>query len=160
MRLTHTFDGIGVRFQTRDYQIFHPEVLSDVIPVVIELRDGVLAPPVVQVAARQAQLEALGLDQDQDQPQPPPPHSPLADHVIDDEIPPPPSPPPSHPPQYPPHVYADLPPAAQAVARDFDRRLLRSKRYQIWIIETLMELRAHAGLPPHPLPPSPPPEDQ
>ncbi|MFS7938407.1 hypothetical protein Hanom_Chr05g00439331 [Helianthus anomalus] len=65
MRLTHTFDGIGVRFRTRDYQVCHPKVLPEVIPVVIELRDRVLAPPQVQAAARQAQLEALGLAQAQ-----------------------------------------------------------------------------------------------
>ncbi|MFS8032947.1 hypothetical protein Hanom_Chr17g01563731 [Helianthus anomalus] len=79
----------------------------ELIPVVIEVRDGVLVPPVVQAAVRQAQLEALGLAQ--------PPsslHFPTANHVIDDEIPPPKPPPPAHPPQYPQHVYADLPPAA------------------------------------------------
>ncbi|KAJ0494066.1 hypothetical protein HanIR_Chr12g0593171 [Helianthus annuus] len=61
MRLTHTFDGIGLRFRTRNYQVFQPEVLPEVIPVVIEIRDGVLAPPAVQAVAQQTQLEALGL---------------------------------------------------------------------------------------------------
>ncbi|KAJ0911693.1 hypothetical protein HanRHA438_Chr06g0265971 [Helianthus annuus] len=86
MRLTHMFDRIGLWFRKHDYLLFDPEVLPEVIPVVIELRDGVLAPPTVQAVARQAQLEALGLAQPEDQAKPPPP----ADHVVDDEIPPPP----------------------------------------------------------------------
>ncbi|MFS7992763.1 hypothetical protein Hanom_Chr12g01086151 [Helianthus anomalus] len=61
MPLTHTFDGIGLRFRTRDYQIFQPEVLPEVIPVVIEVRDRVLAPPAVKAATRQTQIEAPGL---------------------------------------------------------------------------------------------------
>ncbi|MFS8016287.1 hypothetical protein Hanom_Chr15g01366771 [Helianthus anomalus] len=138
--------------------------MSEVILVVIELRDVELEPPTILAAPRHAHLQALGLAQPQDRaqnqahpPPLPPSHSPPADHVIDNEIPPP---PPLHPPQYPQHVYTDLPPAAQAVARDFNRRIRRSERYQMWIIETLTELWAHAGLPPHPLPPSPPLEDQ
>ncbi|MFS7900076.1 hypothetical protein Hanom_Chr04g00330381 [Helianthus anomalus] len=47
MRLMHQFDGIGLRFRTCDYQVWEPEMLLEVIPVVIELRDGVLAPPAV-----------------------------------------------------------------------------------------------------------------
>ncbi|KAM0049658.1 hypothetical protein Hdeb2414_s0008g00288461 [Helianthus debilis subsp. tardiflorus] len=31
MRLTHMFDGIGLRFWTRDYQVWQPEVLPEVI---------------------------------------------------------------------------------------------------------------------------------
>ncbi|MFS7919628.1 hypothetical protein Hanom_Chr03g00214931 [Helianthus anomalus] len=154
MRIAHMFDGIGLRFWTREYRVFHLEQLPGMIPVVNEMMEGVLAPPHVQVVAQQAQFEALG------QAQPPPPHSPPADHVIDDDMPPPPPLPPQHPPQYPQHIYANLPAAAQAVARDFDRSLRYFEQYHMWIIETRMELRAHAGLPPHPLPPSPPLEDQ
>ncbi|MFS7992780.1 hypothetical protein Hanom_Chr12g01086351 [Helianthus anomalus] len=69
MPLTHTFDGIGLRFRTRDYQIFQPEVLPEVFLVVIKVRDGVLVPPAVKAVTRQAQLEAPGLVPPHDQAQ-------------------------------------------------------------------------------------------
>ncbi|MFS7957893.1 hypothetical protein Hanom_Chr07g00671781 [Helianthus anomalus] len=62
------------------------------------------------------------------------PGSPLADHVVDEEIPPLSPLSHLHPLQYPHHVIADLPPDAQAVARDFDRRLRRADARQTWII--------------------------
>ncbi|MFS7951714.1 hypothetical protein Hanom_Chr07g00598371 [Helianthus anomalus] len=52
MRLMHMFEGIGLQFRTRAYQVFQPEVLLEVIPVAIDLRDRVLAPPAVQAVAR------------------------------------------------------------------------------------------------------------
>ena len=69
MKITCVF-YIGLRFRGVDRQNFHVEEFPKVITVVIQLRDGVLAPPYVQEAARQAQLQALGLDQPQAQAQP------------------------------------------------------------------------------------------
>ena len=76
-----------------------------------------------------------------------------------EEIPVPPVQPAPEPPQYPQHVYADLPPAAREVARDFDRRLRHQGARIDWIVQTLVDLRELAALPPLPLPPSPPHED-
>ncbi|KAF5814804.1 hypothetical protein HanXRQr2_Chr03g0115241 [Helianthus annuus] len=154
MQITRTFD-VGLRFRGADGLIWQPEVLPEVIPVVIEVRPGVLAPPDVQQAARQAQLQALGIDQPQAQPIF---EDPAQEEQVE-EIPIPPVQPAPEPPQYPQHVYADLPLAAREVARDFDRRLRRQGARINWIVETLVALRELAGLPPLPLPPSPPHED-
>ncbi|KAJ0565229.1 hypothetical protein HanIR_Chr06g0260291 [Helianthus annuus] len=155
-----TFD-VGLRFRGADGLIWQPKVLPEVIPVVIELRPGVLAAPDVQQAARQAQLQALGIDQPQPQPQAQPQpilEDPAQEEQVE-EIPVPPVQPAPEPPQYPQHVYADLPLAAREVARDFDLRLRRQGARIDWIVETLVPLREVAGLPPLPLPPSPPHED-
>ncbi|KAL9999992.1 hypothetical protein Hdeb2414_s0451g00896671 [Helianthus debilis subsp. tardiflorus] len=169
MQITRTFD-VGLRFRGADGLIFHPEPLPEVIPVVIELRPGILAPADVQQAARRAQRQALGIDEPEDQPegqaqaQAQPQAQPQAqddpaqeDRVEEVHIPP--VEPAPEPPQYPQHVYADLPPVAREVARDFDRRLRRQGARIDWIVQTLVELRELAALPPLPLPPSPPHED-
>ncbi|KAJ0575400.1 hypothetical protein HanIR_Chr05g0212311 [Helianthus annuus] len=164
MQITRTFD-VGLSFRGADGLVWQPEVLPEVIPVVIEVRPGVLAPPDVQRAARQAQLHALGIDQPEAQPEAQPQAQ--AQPIFEDpaqeerveEIPVPPVQPAPEPPQYPQHVYADLPPAAREVARDFDRRLRRQGACIDWIVQTLVDLRELAALPPLPLPPSPPHED-
>ncbi|KAJ0495393.1 hypothetical protein HanIR_Chr12g0608291 [Helianthus annuus] len=162
MQITRTFD-VGLRFRGANGLIWQPEV----IPVVIEVRPGLLAPPDVQQAARQAQLQALGIEQPENQAQPqaqaqaqPQPmfEDPAQEEHVE-QIPVPPVQPAPEPPQYPQHVYADLPPAAREVARDFDRRLRHQGARIDWIVQTLVDLRELAGLPPLPLPPSPPHED-
>ena len=123
MRVARRFDGIGLRFRTPQHELFVPVPLppADQIPVYQELRPGVPMPG---------------------QPVPPPqPDAPV----------PPPPPQDQQPPQYPQHVYDVLPPAAQAIARDFDRRLRRLERYQRWSYRVQDALRVHAGLPEVPL---------
>ncbi|KAF5774746.1 hypothetical protein HanXRQr2_Chr13g0604181 [Helianthus annuus] len=161
MQITRTFD-VGLRFRGADGLIWQPEVLPEVIPVVIEVRPGMLAPPDVQRAARRAQLQALGIDEPEAQPEPQPEAQAQDDPVQEErveEVPVPPVQPAPEPPQHPQHVYADLPPAAREVARDFDRRLRRQGARIDWIVQTLVDLRELAALPPLPLPPSPPHED-
>ncbi|KAJ0567817.1 hypothetical protein HanIR_Chr06g0289151 [Helianthus annuus] len=171
MQITRTFD-VGLRFRGADGLIFQPVELPEVIPVVIEARPGILAPPDVQQAARRAQRRALGIDEPEDQPegqaqaqaqaQPQPQPQAQDDPAQEDrveEVHVPPVEPAPEPPQYPQHVYADLPPVAREVARDFDRRLRRQGALIEWMVETLVELRELAALPPRPLPPSPPHED-
>ncbi|KAF5808039.1 hypothetical protein HanXRQr2_Chr04g0140881 [Helianthus annuus] len=169
MQITRTFD-FGLRFRGADGLIFQPVELPEVIPVVIEARPGILAPPDVQQAARRAQRRALGIDEPEDQPegqaqaqaqaqpQPQAQDDPAQEDRVE-EVHVPPVEPAPEPPQYPQHVYADLPPVAREVARDFDRRLRRQGALIEWMVETLVELRELAALPPRPLPPSPPHED-
>ncbi|MFS7977811.1 hypothetical protein Hanom_Chr10g00908381 [Helianthus anomalus] len=98
MRLTCTFPQIGLSFRDREFQVWVLEELPEVIPVVIEVKDEILAPRVVQEVAQRAQRQALGLPKPEPEVQAPPqpPLSlPPVDHVVDDEIPPPPPPHPS-----------------------------------------------------------------
>ncbi|KAM0008775.1 hypothetical protein Hdeb2414_s0105g00795601 [Helianthus debilis subsp. tardiflorus] len=164
MQITRVFD-VGLRFRGADGLIFQPAVLPEVIPVVIEVRPGILAPADVQQAARRAQRQALGIDEPEDQPEGQPqaqaqaqPQAQAQEERVE-EVHVPPVQPAPEPPQYPQHVYADLPPVAREVARDFDRRLRRQGARIDWIVQTLVELRELAALPPLPLPPSPPHED-
>ncbi|MFS7941809.1 hypothetical protein Hanom_Chr06g00480751 [Helianthus anomalus] len=167
MQITRTFD-VGLRFKGADGLIWQPEVLSEVIPVVIEVKPEVLAPPEVQRDARRAQRQALGIDEPEDQPEGQPQAQAQAQAQAQDdpaqeerveEVHVPPVQPAPEPPQYPQHVYADLPPVAREVARDFDRHLRHQGARIDWIVQTLVELRELVGLPPLPLPPSPPHED-
>ncbi|MFS7964117.1 hypothetical protein Hanom_Chr08g00746411 [Helianthus anomalus] len=139
MRLTRTFPE-GLRFRGANHQVWVPEVILELIPVVIEDRPDILAPRAVQEQIQRLQRQALSI------PEPEPevqaqalPGSPPVDDVADEGILPPPLPPPTpHLTQYPQHVIADLPPAAQVVAHDFDQRLRRVDARVDWVIQTLL----------------------